>query len=136
LALYAHKIKVQQNLVDSCALGFNIRFCSTAVVLNNRIFTTSYGGLSLLECFGNSNNRSLVANNMIAVLGTASQANGAHIQACRYLDFYYNSLNIQAGPELSYGIFLSNSSRYIRIQNNSVVGSHRGHSGQIGKRTQ
>lgn len=121
LALYAHKIKVQQNLIDSCALGFNIRFCSTAVVLNNRIFTTSYGGLSLNECFGNSNNRSLVANNMIAVLGTASQANGAHIQACRYLDFYYNSLNIQAGPELSYGIFLSNSSRYIRIQNNSVV---------------
>lgn len=121
LAFYAHKIKVQQNQVDSCALGFNIRFCSTAVVLNNRIMTTSYGGLSLYECFGNSNNRSLVANNMIAILGTANQANGAHIQACRYLDFFYNSLNIQAGPQQSYGVFLSNSSRFIRIQNNSVV---------------
>lgn len=121
LALYAHKIKVQQNLVDSCALGFNIRFCSTAVVLNNRIITTSYGGLSLYECFGNSNNRSLVANNMISILGNASQTNGAHIQACRYLDFFYNSLNIQAGAEQSYGILLSNSSRFIRIQNNSVV---------------
>lgn len=121
LAVFANKIRLQQNLVDSCALGFNIRFCSTAVVQHNRIFTTSYGCLSMYECLGTAGNRSLVANNMMGSSGSATQANGALIQSCRYLDFFYNSLNIQSGADQCYGVFLANSSRYIRLQNNSVV---------------
>ncbi|HOY06642.1 MAG TPA: right-handed parallel beta-helix repeat-containing protein [Saprospiraceae bacterium] len=120
-AVYAHNIRVRQNLVDSCALGFSIRFCSTAVVIRNRIFTTYYGCLAMYECRGTAANRCLVANNMMGNYGNSTQVNGALIQSCRYLDFFHNSLDIQSGSEQCYGLFLANSSRYIRIQNNSVV---------------
>lgn len=121
VAVYAHQIKVQKNVVDTCALGFRINYCSTAVVQHNRIYTTYYGCLGMYECRGTANTRCLVANNMMSNAGENTQVNGALIQSCRYLDFVYNSLNILSGSDDCKGLFLANSSRYIRIQNNSIV---------------
>ncbi len=117
---FTHRIKIQQNLVDSCALGFSIASCSTAMVQNNRIFTHYYGCLRLSNCIGTSANRTLVANNMMAIYGTETQISGVIIQGSDYIDFFHNSLNIQAGTQQIYGVVLSGS-RYIRIQNNSIV---------------
>ncbi len=121
VAVYAHQIKVQKNVVDTCALGFRINYCSTAVVQHNRIFTTYYGCLAMYDCRGTANTRCLVANNMMSNAGESTQANGALIQSCRYLDFVHNSLNILSGADDCKGLFLANSSRFIRIQNNSIV---------------
>ena len=120
-AVYAPNIRLQQNRVDSCARGFLVNFCSTAVVQYNRIYTTSYSCMTMYDCRGTAANRVLVANNMLANVGNSTQTSGALIQSCRYLDFSHNSLNIQSGPEQCFGVRLANSCRYIRMQNNSVV---------------
>lgn len=120
-AFYANNIRIQRNRVDSCAVAFNLYACSTAVVQQNRIYTTSYGCLYMNDCRGTAANRVVVANNFMANIGNSSQAVGVLLQTCRYLDFFHNSLNIQSGPEQCYGLQLANSNRFLRVQNNSLV---------------
>jgi hypothetical protein len=117
----AHKIRIQQNLVDSCTQGFEMRECSTAVVQHNRIMSANWNGINLINCRGTAANRCLVANNMVS-----SFNKGIALQGCFYLDMYYNSIHVQQDGEPTYGILMANSNRFIRLQNCAIVVAYQG----------
>ncbi len=118
---YAHKVKIQHNLMDSCALGCTIQVCSTAIVQNNRIRSAYLGGIVLIDCRGAAAERILVSNNMISSLNK-----GVQLQGCFYLDFFHNSINVQQHLEQTKGIWMFNSNQFIKIQNSSIVVSGQG----------
>ena len=125
-AFYAHSIQVNRNLVDSCGIsgfsGFQIGFCSTAVVSFNRLDLDGGAGMGFTSCYSTNSARTKIHNNFVSISGSEPGSGGITLQDIRYADVYYNSFNVQVFG--SYQIFvaqLSNGGTGLRIQNNSFV---------------
>lgn len=125
-AFFAHSIQVNRNLVDSCGIsgfsGFQIGFCSTAVVSFNRLDLNGGAAMSFTSCYSTNAARLKIHNNFVSISGSEPGSGGINLQDIRFANIYYNSFNVQVfGSYQVYVAQISNGGTGLRIQNNSFV---------------
>jgi len=91
-------------------------------IVNNIIVSnptsSSYG--VYLTGFGNTNNRSLIANNMITTINGNGSKKGIYLSSSNNIDIIYNSVNIPFGEVIHSKALYINNSDNISIVNNNL----------------
>lgn len=125
---YVNQPQILSNNIDlrnvyTFAYGIYLRYCSEFEISNNVVTDPGGYGIYMFQNNFNTNNTSLIYNNMIGgnyrATGTAY---GLYMSSCRYTNIYHNSILLDNPGTSARGIYVTSSaSTNIDIRNNSFA---------------
>jgi len=150
-----HNITISNSIFKNVPLPFNLSHCDSLKISGNSIYQSNgntggisitncnqpilikrntinlqnlnsdYIGINLVKCYGNPENRCIVANNTVYIKNSSSNyIQGLHRETTLYLDLVYNTVlidNVTTGTAYPLYVVEDGESESSRILNNDLV---------------